>query len=211
MMRFKMAGVFFLMMVLAFAGGLYARNLALQPAATAVSLTLIDLTEAHEIRTAASQSDTYIFDFDFAAGPDGWSTGDEQEDLVSLDEGILQSRLSQSAWLVSSPLDINGAQVTNIKLRIRTDAPTQAQLSWAEDDSFDPARSISFDIPVQDRWQVINLDLSNNPDWRETRVKQLRLGIATADDQVIFEIDYIRGVDSGVIIIPSCQCKTPAR
>jgi hypothetical protein len=94
-------------------------------------------------------------EWDFRQGTHGWVGNQVVENLVSSPEGLIIKSKGQDPWIEGPAVDLPGAEITKVKIRMKSQADAYAQLFYGK--QFTEKQSMRFTVQNDGQWHDYSL------------------------------------------------------
>ncbi len=98
--------------------------------------------------------------WDFTKGLQGWAGNNKVEKLTSSSEGLIVKSTGDDPWIEGPAIDLPGDKIIRVKIRMRSNADTGAELFYGR--TFSAGHSVRFTVRNDGRWHDYSLVIREN-------------------------------------------------
>lgn len=98
-----------------------------------------------------------VVEWDFSKGTHGWVGNQVVENLISSSEGLIIKSKGEDPWIEGPAVDLPGAEITRVNIRMRSTADTNAQFFYGR--QFSEGQSVRFTVQNDGKWHEYALTI----------------------------------------------------
>jgi len=143
-------------------------------------------------------------EWNFRTGTQGWTANNKVEKLTSSPQGLLVKSIGEDPWIEGPALDLPGAEMTRVRIRMKSNADAGAELFYGR--AFRAGHSARFTVRNDGKWHDYRLVIREKLG-RRTR---FRLDPCTGQGEIMVAFIKVEAIEE--IVVPSLEKpKGPAK
>ncbi|MHC4497370.1 MAG: hypothetical protein ACYSYM_16270, partial [Planctomycetota bacterium] len=96
-----------------------------------------------------------VTEWNFSEGLQGWTGNNRVENLSYSPEGLIVQSTGEDPWIEGPAIDLSGGRITRVKIRMRSNADTAAELFYGR--TFRAGHSVRFTVRNDGQWHDYSL------------------------------------------------------
>jgi len=138
-----------------------------------------------------------VAEWNFRTGIQGWTANNKVEKLTSSPQGLLVKSIGEDPWIEGPALDLPGAEMTRVRIRMKSNADAGAELFYGK--AFRAGHSARFTTRNDGQWHEYSLVIRE----KLGRGTRFRLDPCTGQGEIMVAFIKVEAIEE--IVVPSLE------